>query len=288
VLDAVQGHRVTTLFGVPFIFNALLNHPELDRYDLSSLRRLLAGGAPSSPTLIRAMQEKLVPHGLAMVGYGLSETTPVATVALPRAHLAATEGAERTLARQANTGWALPGVRVRVVDGEGADVEADGVQIGEIAIRANTVMDGYHNEPAATDRAIRDGWFHTGDMATIDEHGDVLIRDRAKDIIISGGENISSVEIENVLCAHPEVLECAVVAIPDERWGEAPAAFVVAKPGCSPDAEALLAHCRAHLAGFKLPKRVALLPELPKGGTGKTLKAKLRDPLWQGRDRRVG
>jgi acyl-CoA synthetase (AMP-forming)/AMP-acid ligase II len=288
LLEAVQRHRVTTLLGVPFIYNAILNHPDLGRYDLSSLRLLMAGGAPSSPTLIRAMQEKLVPHGLAMAGYGLSETTPVATVAWPRAHLAAAEGAERTLARQAGTGWALPGVHVRVVDAGGADVRADGLQIGEIAIRSNIVMDGYYREPEATERAIRDGWFHTGDMATIDEHGDVLIRDRAKDIIISGGENISSVEIENVLCAHPGVLECAVVAIPDERWGEAPAAFVVAKPGCSLDAEALLAHCRAHLAGFKLPKRVALLPELPKGGTGKVLKAKLREPLWQGREKRVG
>jgi fatty-acyl-CoA synthase len=286
--EAIERHRVTRLLGVPFIFNSLLNHPDLGKYDLSSLHRLVAGGAPSSPTLIRAMQEKLVPDGWAVVGYGLSETSPVATVARPREHLVAVEGAARSLERQAHTGWALPGVEVRVVDADGRDVRPDASQIGEIVIRSNIVMEGYYKDEAATRRAIRDGWFHTGDMATIDSEGDLLIRDRAKDIIISGGENISTVEIENVVCAHPDVMECAVVAMPDPRWGEAPAAFVVAKPGRSIDAEAVLVHCRCHLAGFKLPKRVVVTDALPKGGTGKTLKAKLREPLWQGRDKRVG
>jgi acyl-CoA synthetase (AMP-forming)/AMP-acid ligase II len=287
LLEAVERYRVTCLFGVPLIFNALLNHPDLARYDLSSLRLLLAGGAPSSPTLIEAMQEKLVPNGLAAVGYGLSETSPVVAIARPRAHLTEAEPS-RALARRAMTGWAMPGVAVRVVDANGADVRPDGTQIGEIVVRSNVVMEGYYRDEAATRAAIRDGWFHTGDMATIDEHGDLLIRDRAKDIIISGGENMSSVEIENALYAHPGVLECAVVAAPDPTWGEVPHAFVVPKPGVALDEAELAAHCRERLAGFKVPKRIVVVDQLPKGGTGKILKASLREPLWQGHEKRVG
>jgi fatty-acyl-CoA synthase len=287
VLEAIERHRVTCLFGVPLIFNALLNHPELARFDLSSLRRLVAGGAPSSPALIRAMQDRLVPNGLASVGYGLSETSPVVSVARPRAHLAAAEGPERTLRRQATAGWPAPGVRVRVVDSRGDDVRHDGRQIGEILVRSNVVMDGYYRDAEATRAAIRDGWLRTGDMATIAEDGEISIQDRAKDIIISGGENISSVEIENVLYAHPDVLECAVVSCPDEKWGEAPYAFLVPKPGASPSFEDLLAHCRKQLAGFKVPRQFDLRRQLPKGGTGKILKGELRESLWKGKPRRV-
>jgi fatty-acyl-CoA synthase len=287
LLEMVQRYRVTRLLGVPLIFNALLNHPALERSDLSSLKLLLTGGAPASPTLIRAMQERLVPGGVAMVGYGLSETSPVVSVARPRAHLVASEPAEKSLARQARTGWAAPGVRVRVVDADGKDVRPDGMEIGEIVVRSNVVMEGYYKDPDATHAAIRNGWLHTGDMASIDEHGDLLIQDRSKDIIISGGENISSVEIENALYTHPAVLECAVVAQPDEKWGEVPHAVVVLKPGAQLSAEDILAHCRSHLAAFKVPKTIELRTELPKGGTGKILKKELREPLWRGREKRV-
>jgi fatty-acyl-CoA synthase len=288
LLESVQRHRVTCLLGVPLIFNALVNHPALGSYDLSSLRRLVAGGAPSSPTLIRAMQETLVPGGVATVGYGLSETSPVIALARPRAHLAAAEPPERRIERQAMTGWALPGTEMRVLRADDTEVRADGTDIGEIVVRSNVVMDGYYRDERATWAAIRDGWFHTGDMATVDEHGDLLIRDRAKDIIISGGENISSVEIENALYAHPAVLECAVVAAPDPTWGEVPAAFVVLKPGAAADEAEIVAHCRGRLAAFKVPKRVAFIAQIPKGGTGKILKAQLREPMWKGHARRVG
>jgi fatty-acyl-CoA synthase len=288
LLESVQRHRVTHLLGVPLIFNALVNLPALGDYDLSSLRVLVTGGAPASPTLIRSIEEKLGGgRAKAMVGYGLSETSPVLTLAVPRAHLTAAEPPERRLERQAMTGWALPGVHLRVVDAAGADVRPDGGQIGEIVVRSNVVMEGYYKDPDATRSAIRDGWFHTGDTATIDEHGYVLIKDRAKDIIISGGENISSVEIENAFYAHPAVLECAVVAAPDEKWGEVPVAFVVRKAGTSASPEDLLAHCREKLAHFKVPKRIELRDQLPKGGTGKILKAELREPLWRGMDKRV-
>jgi fatty-acyl-CoA synthase len=285
LLGLVQQHRITHLLGVPLIFNALLNCPDLGRYDLSSLRFLVTGGAPASPTLIRAMEEKLGVR--AVVGYGLSETSPVLSLARPRAHLTAAEQPERKIERQAMTGWGLPGVRLRVVDATGKDVRPDGTQIGEIVARSNVVMHGYYRDPEATQAAIREGWFHAGDMATVDEEGYLLIRDRAKDIIISGGENISSVEIENALYAHPAVLECAVVAAPDEKWGEVPVAVVVLKPGATASPEDLEAHCRGRLAGFKIPKRFDFRSELPKGGTGKILKAELREPFWRGQEKRV-
>jgi fatty-acyl-CoA synthase len=285
LLGLVQAHHVTHLLGVPLIFNALVNFPALGQYDLSSLRLLGTGGAPASPTLVRAMQDKL--GGFALVGYGLSETSPVLSFARPRAHLTAAEPAERKIERQAMTGWAIPGVRLRVVDATGKDVRPDGQQIGEIVVRSNVVMQGYYRDPEATAAAIRDDWFHTGDMATIDEAGYFLIKDRAKDIIISGGENISSVEIENALYAHPAVLECAVIAAPDDTWGEVPVAVVVLKPGEHAAAEDLQAHCRDRLAGFKVPKRVEVRTELPKGGTGKILKAEIREPFWRGQEKRV-
>ena len=185
------------------------------------------------------------------------------------------------------TGWALPGVRVRVMDAEGTDVRPDGEQIGEIVVRGNTVMDGYYRDPEATEATIRDGWLHTGDMATIDEAGYVMIKDRSKDIIISAGENISSVEIEVALGAHPAVLEAAVVAAPDDKRGEVPVAIVVLKPDATATAKELRAYCRERLAAHKVPREIHFRDALPKGGTGKILKTELREPFWRDLERRV-
>ena len=157
---------------------------------------------------------------------------------------------------------------MRVVDTAGHDVRPDGEQIGEIVVRGNTVMNGYYRDPDATATTIRDGWLHTGDMATLDEAGYVLIKDRSKDVIIRGGENISSVDVENALAAHPAVLECAVVAAPDERFGEVPVALVVLKPGATATARELKAHCRAHLARFKVPHEFHFRDVAPEGRHG--------------------
>jgi fatty-acyl-CoA synthase len=285
ILASIQKYKITHLLGVPFIFNALLNHPELGKYDLSSVQLYIAGGAPSSPTLIKGIQDKL--GGTALVGYGLSETSPVVCLARPRTHLTAMETPEKKFARQAMTGWAIPGANLRVVDSTGRDVRPDGQQIGEIVVRSNVVMEGYYRDPQSTAAAIRDGWFHTGDMATIDEQGYILIRDRAKDIIISGGENISSVEIENALYTHPAVFECAVIAAPDEKWGEVPVAIVTLKPGATATVEDLLQCAKEKLPGFMVPKQIELREQLPKGGTGKILKGELREKFWQGQEKRV-
>ncbi|MBI5652290.1 MAG: fatty acid--CoA ligase [Chloroflexi bacterium] len=284
ILDAIQRHRVTRLFGVPTVFNLLLAHPGFEKYDLSSLRVINLGGAPSSPTLVRAIQDRFKCN--CFVGYGLTETTPILTSAWHKHHLAG-EAREQKIMRESKTGYPLPGIRLRVVNSEGADVAHNGADIGEIVIQSNTVMEGYYRDPDATAHALRDGWFHTGDMAVMDDEGYVLIVDRSKDIIISGGENISSVEIENCLYAHPKIFECAVVAVPDEKWGEVAKAIVVLKPGEHTTAEEIIAHCRAQIAHFKAPKSVEFRDALPKGGTGKILKANLRQEFWRGRDKRV-
>jgi fatty-acyl-CoA synthase len=284
-MELVQRHRVTRLLAVPAIFNALVHHHERASFDLSSLRQVNIGGSPASPALVRALEEQLGVQ--AFVGYGLTETAPILTLAQPRRVLTDAEPPERRLERQALTGWPIPGVQIRVVDSEGHDVRPDGERIGEIVVRGNTVMDGYYRDPDATSAAIRDGWLRTGDMATIDEAGYVLIKDRSKDVIIRGGENISSVEVENVICAHPAVLECAVVAAPDGTFGEAPIALVVLKPGSEVSATQLKLFCRQRLARFKVPREIHFRDSLPKGGTGKILKAELREPFWKGLEARV-
>jgi fatty-acyl-CoA synthase len=285
LMGMVERHRVTRLLAVPTIFNALLHSRERSRFDLSSLRQLIIGGSPASPELVRALESELGTQTI--VGYGLTETSPIITLAQPRQVLSEAEPADRRQERQSMTGWAIPGVQIRVVDAEGADVRPDGEQIGEIVVRGNTVMDGYYHDPEATEATIRDGWLHTGDMATIDEAGYTMIKDRSKDIIISAGENISSVEIEVALGAHPGVLESAVVAAPDDKRGEVPVAIVVLKPEAAATAKELRAFCRERLAAHKVPREIHFRDALPKGGTGKILKAELREPFWAGLDTRV-
>jgi acyl-CoA synthetase (AMP-forming)/AMP-acid ligase II len=216
----------------------------------------------------------------------MTETSPVLTIAHIQAHLADEPG-EVQMRRKATAGYALAGVELRVVDPRGRDVEANGKEVGEVIVRSDTVMAGYWNQPQATAQAIRDSWLHTGDLGTIDDHGYILIVDRAKDMILSGGENIASAEVERVISLYPGVLECAVIAIPDEKWGEVPKALVTLKAGESASEAEIVEHCRRHLAGFKVPKSVEFLDNLPKGGTGKILKKVLREKYWAGRVRQV-
>lgn len=285
VLDLVQREGVTHLQMVPAMAIALLNHPDFSRYNMSSVRQVLIGGAPITTALLQEIERKL-PGTTSMGGYGLTETSPVISIAQIKEYLAK-DAEEENLRRKATAGIALAGCEIRVVDINGHDVIADGQQVGEVVVRGDMVMEGYWRQPQTTAEAFRDGWFHTGDLATIDEEGYVLVVDRAKDMILTGGENVASAEIERVLYNHPAILECAVIAIPDERWGEVGKAFITLKAGSQTTEDEIMNHCRQHLAGFKVPCSVEIVDALPKGGTGKILKKVLREKYWSGHKRHV-
>ena len=188
---------------------------------------------------------------------------------------------------KAKAGYAMIGSRVKVVDERGKEVPRDGETTGEIVTRTNTVMEGYFKNPDATSAAIRDGWLHTGDMATVDADGYIDIVDRKKDVIISGGENISSIEVEGMLYEHPAIVEAAVVAVPHERWGEVPHAVVVVREGAEVTEDELIAFCRDRMAHFKAPKGITFTDELPKTASGKIQKVVIRNAFWKDRDRLV-
>jgi fatty-acyl-CoA synthase len=285
-LALIQAEGVTHMNLVPAMGAALLMQPALASSPPATMQRIMLGGAPVPPPLIGRLEAAFGCR--VQAGYGLTETCPVLTLSEVRSEDAARLGQEERLAILARAGTPLVGVDVRVVDDQMRDVPRDGRTTGEVVARGDMVMKGYWKHPEETAEAFAGGWFHTGDVATWDAGGAIDIVDRKKDIIISGGENVASVEIELCLAAHPAVLEAAVVAQPDERWGEVPHAFVALKPGTSATADELREHVRSRLAGFKVPAVIDFLPELPKTGTGKVLKTQLREPLWKGRGRRVG
>ncbi|HLG14723.1 MAG TPA: fatty acid--CoA ligase [Blastocatellia bacterium] len=284
VLELIQRERVTNFAMVPTMANALIHHPSLGEFDLSSLDYVAIGGAASAPDLIREVEQKL--GCSAYGGYGLTETTPVLTQSFIKDHLKDLPDEERWK-RQSMAGFPMPGVEMSIVDADDDHLPHDGVTPGEVVVRADNVMAGYWKQPEDTAQVMRGGWFHTGDMAVVDEEGYYLIVDRKKDIIISGGENISSIEVEKAVFSHPAVFECAVIAVPDDRWGEVPKALVVVKPGQSLTDQELIDYCRTKLPGFKAPKSVEFFESLPKGGTGKILKKELREKYWRGYEKRV-
>jgi fatty-acyl-CoA synthase len=278
VFRLVERERVSALSLVPIMATVLVNSPARSKYDLSSVEWSVIGGAASSPTLIREVQETL--GFKCFSGYGLTECSPsLATAEMkPDMHF---EGEERNVL-QAMTGYAYPGHELRVVDAEDKDIPYDGVTMGEIVARSDGVMAGYWQQPEATAEAMRGGWFHTGDMAVVAENGYILIVDRKKDIIVSGGENVSSLDVEKVLLAHPGVYEAAVIPVADPKWGEVPKAVVVAKPGSQLSEVELIEFCRARLAHYKCPHSIEFCDALPKTATGKVLKRELRQKYKSG------
>lgn len=276
VFRLIERERVTTCAMVPTMANALLHSPERQKFDLSSLQLITIGGAASSPTLVKEVEDRLGCRCIS--GYGLTETSPTLAKSAPKSDSECDN--EQRYARQAMTGFAIPGVELRVLDPEGKEVPHDATTMGEIAVRGDVVMDGYWRQPDATRAAMTNGWFHTGDIATVDGNNYLHIVDRKKDIIVSGGENISSLEVERVLLAHPAVYEAVVVPIPDQKWGEAPKALVVLKLGTQATAAELIEFCRSHLAHYKCPHSIEFLESLPKTGTGKLLKRELRQRYW--------
>jgi fatty-acyl-CoA synthase len=272
VFRLVERERVSALSLVPIMAAALVNSPVRAKYDLSSVEWASIGGAASSPTLIRDAEQTL---GFSCFsGYGLTECSPSLATAELKPGMQCTP--EERYATLAMTGYAFPGCELRVVDAADNDVPRDGVTMGEIIARSDGVMAGYWQQPQATAEALRGGWFHTGDMAVVAENGYIRIVDRKKDIIVSGGENISSLDVEKVLAAHPEVYEAAVIPAPDQKWGEVPRAVVVAKPGCKVSEAQLIEFCRSRLAHYKCPQSIEFCESLPKTATGKVLKRELR------------
>lgn len=262
-MGAIQKHKVNLFAGVPTMYFALLNHGAADQYDLSSLEYCLSGGSSMPAEVMHAFDNK---YGVKILeGYGLSETSPVASFnVLDR---------ER---KPGSVGLPLWGVQMRLEDPNGEVVTEPG-QAGEICIKGHNVMKGYYKRPDATAAAIRDGWFHSGDIAVKDEEGYYFIVDRLKDMIIRGGYNVYPREIEEVLYAHPAVAEAAVVGVPDPRLGEEVKAVVALKPGQSASSEELLAFCKERIAANKYPRQMSVVESLPKGPTGKILKRKLRE-----------
>jgi fatty-acyl-CoA synthase len=272
VFRLIQQEKVKSLSLVPIMATALVNAPDRGNYDLSSLEWISIGGAASSPTLIRQVEEKIGCECFA--GYGLTETAPVLSTARPKPGRDF-EGDQRFVS-QAMTGYAIPGVEVRVVDEHGNDVPRDSKTMGEVIARSDGVMAGYWKQPEATAEVMRGGWLHTGDVAVVNEHGSFLIVDRKKDMILSGAENISSLEVEKVIVANPAVYEVAVIPVADEKWGEVPKALVVLKSDAKLTESELIEFCRARLAHYKCPRSVEFVSNLPKTATGKILKKDLR------------
>jgi long-chain acyl-CoA synthetase len=278
-LDLITSERVTATLVVPTMLAALAEEQLVRPRDVSSLRTVTHGGSPvASETLRRA---RLAFPGVELVHtYGATETAPLAT--LLRHEDVLLDGP-----RGRSCGQPLIGVEVRITDVDGHEVPHGSV--GELRIRGANVMQGYWNKPDETAAALVDGWYRSGDLGSMDDEGYVFLVDRVKDMIITGGENVYSTEVEDVLYRHPAVLEAAVFGIPDDRWGEAVHAVVVLRPGAVADADELIAACRAAIAGYKVPKRIDLRADaLPKSGAGKILKRELRAPFWAGAEPLLG
>lgn len=282
MLEVVQRTKPTGTGLPPTLINMMANHPRISEFDLGSLRMIMYGG---SPTPLGILQKAAATIRTAYIhGYGITETSGITTLA--QVEDFCVEGPPERVALTASAGRAVPHIELTVVDDAGRELPTGGV--GEIVVSGPRVMQGYWRKPKATADALRAGRYHTGDMGYLDEKQRLFVVDRKKDMIISGGENVYSVEIENILSTHPAVLEVAVVGVPDDQWGEAVKAIVVLRDGSGASADELIAFCRGRIAGYKMPKSVDFSKEpLPKTGPGKIAKRRLRDPYWAGRKTKI-
>lgn len=274
VFERIERESVTMLCAAPTVLISIANGPQERRRQARKGVRILTAGAPPAAATIERVEGEL---GWTITqAYGLTETSPFITICESRPEHEGLSCADRSVIKACQGVELLTSGELLVVDEDGREVSHDGQTLGEIVVRGNAVMKGYYEDPEATADAMRGGWFHSGDAAVVHSDGYVEIRDRLKDVIISGGENISSVEVEGVLLRHPAVSEVAIVGLPDERWGEAPHAFVILKEGAKATEEELREFARSHLAHFKAPHSVKFLSELPKTATGKIQKYALR------------
>jgi acyl-CoA synthetase (AMP-forming)/AMP-acid ligase II len=281
VLDVMARDRVTHVLLVPTMVQMLVDHPAMQQpRDLSALHTIAYGASPMSEAVVDRAMRALPGVGF-IQAYGMTELSPLATLNPAWYHTA--EG--RKAGKLRSAGRASHCTEVKIVDAEGHEVPRG--TVGEVIVRGPNVMQGYWNKAEQTAVALKNGWMHTGDGAYMDDDGFIFIADRLKDMIISGGENIYSAEVENALAQHPAVAACAVIGIPNDQWGESVHAVVVLKPDVKPEASELIDHCKALIAGYKCPRSVEFVAALPLSGAGKVLKTTLREPFWKGRTRNV-
>lgn len=266
VLNAIQDHSVTDTVMVPAMLQLLVDAPQLRDYDLSSLAHVGYGGSPISEALLSRAQAAL-PAVTFCQAYGQTELSPITTLLLPEDHVAGSQ-------RLRSAGRAVPHAEIAVVDEQGTPKPVG--EVGEIVARGGHVMAGYWNKPEETAAALKDGWMHTGDAGYLDEDGYLYVVDRLKDMIITGGENVYSAEVENALARHPSVATCAVIGLPDDKWGERVHAVIVLKPGAEATADGIREHAKTLIAGYKCPRTVDFVEALPISSTGKILKRDLR------------
>ncbi len=270
VLQTIETKKATTVVLIPTMINWLLNHPSVDKWNLSSLSQILYGASPMPVEVLKRAMKVFRCHF--QQGYGMTEAAPLVSILTAEDHQRGLAGKEEILA---SAGKPILGVEVRIVDENDRDVKPG--QIGEILVHGPNVMKGYWNRPEETEIALRGSWYHTKDMAKYDEEGYIYIVDRKDDMIITGGENVYSTEVESVLYGHPAVLEAAVIGVPDEKWIQAIRAVVVLREGHHATEQDLRSFCKKHLSPYKVPKGVEFVKELPKSGTGKILKSALRE-----------
>ena len=278
-MQAIQQNKVSFATFVPVMINMMLQHPDFDQFDLTSMGQCVYGGSPIPDALIDRMIEKL-PTWQFIQGYGQTESSGILTNLPWRAHFG--QGAAN---KRKATGIPVYGVNVRIVDPKGRDVGAN--EQGEIVVRGLNVMRGYWGNEEATKAVIRDGWLHTGDAARVDSDGFITVVDRLKDMIVTGGENVFSIEVENAVAAHAAVSQCAVIGIPDPKWGESVHAIVVLRPNMSATEAELIDHCRPLIANYKCPRSIEFISEMPMSAAGKIVKGPLREKYWQNQSRRV-
>ncbi|WP_249870748.1 long-chain-fatty-acid--CoA ligase [Oceanobacillus saliphilus] len=284
IFEKLQKHDVTIMQMAPTVLNSLLQYYDESKLNLNQNVRVVIGGSAPPVTFVAKVEEELGWEFIQI--YGMTETSPLTLTSIIRAqHVDASK--EDLYRMKSKAGYQMFLTDVKVVNETGEEVAPNSQEIGEIAIRSNGVMVGYWKNEKATREVIRNGWFYTGDMGVVDSDGNIEIVDRKKDVIISGGENISSIEVENILYEHPAVVEAAAISIPHEKWGETPHAIVVVRDGETVTEEEIIAFARERIAHYKAPTSVSFVKELPKTGSGKIQKANLRNEFWKNKNKMV-
>jgi acyl-CoA synthetase (AMP-forming)/AMP-acid ligase II len=274
ICNCIENQRGTLTNLIPTMYYRLVNYPDVNKYNYSSLRLLLSGGAPISPNLVKRIIETFKCDYIQT--YGMTETCPFLTMSILKNHLHSLPYEEQ-LRYKSTTGRKFKGIELKVVNEKGEQVKANNRDVGEIIVKGDTITKGYWKLPQETKRVFKNGWLYTGDMAIINEEGYVTIVDRKDDMIITGGENVYSIEVENVLYTYPAVLEAAVIGVPDAEWGEIVKAFVVLKEGKKTTEKEIIEFLKGRIAAYKVPKSIEFQDCLPKLGSGKICKKRLKE-----------